>query len=276
MKIATYNIKSGGFNNYFSKSDLPEKLDLIKAAIKKIDADFIALIDTCRWESTFTNDDLKRIFNYKGAYTINIEDKTLLISVGITVLTNLPVISFESVRIFDRNCLKAVVKVGERELNTFSLYLDYRKEQTRESETLSLLNQVQNKNTLIIGDFNSLRSEDVIYSEKIYNKILRLIPFLKLIKVFQGLFDSVEDMFGSQKIVDLLKGNGFTEAEGRVKFEPTMPTKIYFPLIPPIFRVDYFFHSPDLLVENYKVIRGKLFDKTSDHYPISCEVTYLD
>ncbi len=52
---------SGGFSSYTSASSLPERLDLIKQALKKINADFISLIDTFRWDKIFTEDVYKKI-----------------------------------------------------------------------------------------------------------------------------------------------------------------------------------------------------------------------
>ncbi len=272
MKIASYNIKSGGFTSYFSKSATPEKLALIKLSIKQINADFIALIDTCRWEQTFSDENLSEMFGYKSVYRISIHDEKLLIPIGITVLTNLPVLGFENCRIFDRDCIKTVIKEKDRVINLFSIYLDYQDEEIRSKQILSLLEQAEDRNTIILGDYNSLRPEDAAESGRLFYKIVRLLPFIRLSSGFKGTIKTVKDMLLDQKVINLLRSRGFIEAKGSEKFEPTMPTKFFFPLIPPIFKVDYIFHTPDISVNNFQILKGKVFDKASDHYPIACEV----
>ena len=91
MKIASYNIMSGGFNNYNSASNKPERLHLIQKAIETIKPDFIGLIDTFRWVEIFTDKELQKLFNFKYSFHINLDDVRVDKRVGITVLSNLPI-----------------------------------------------------------------------------------------------------------------------------------------------------------------------------------------
>ena len=92
MRIAAYNILSGGFTTYNYESKTPERLQLLIKAIKEINADFIGLIDTFRWDSLFTESELRKIFNYKYVHCINLQDerlKSIGANNGITILSNI-------------------------------------------------------------------------------------------------------------------------------------------------------------------------------------------
>jgi len=97
MKIASYNIMSGGFNDYNFNSLKPQRLDLLKKAIKEIDADFIGLIDTFKWKDIFRQQDLKKLFNYKKVFHINMDDVRVDKKIGLTVLTNFLNVKFKKV-----------------------------------------------------------------------------------------------------------------------------------------------------------------------------------
>jgi len=75
MRIASYNIMSGGFNSYNTTSAAPQRLPLLQKAIREIGADIIGLVDTYRWNEIYTEADLKRLFGYKYAYCINLNDE---------------------------------------------------------------------------------------------------------------------------------------------------------------------------------------------------------
>ena len=122
MKIAAYNIASGGFNSYDSLSDQPERLPLLQKVIKKIGADFIGLVDTFRWREVFTTNDLRKIFGYQNTFHININDQRVDERIGIAVLTNLPVKHFKSIRLKTRDCLKTQIDHQGKVIDIFTLY----------------------------------------------------------------------------------------------------------------------------------------------------------
>src|SRR3989344_2209161 len=75
MKITSYNLMSGGFNSYNSIDESPQRINLIRDAIKKSDADFVSLIDTFRWDQIYSVSRLRSMFNYPYVYFINLEDE---------------------------------------------------------------------------------------------------------------------------------------------------------------------------------------------------------
>jgi hypothetical protein len=72
MKVAVYNVASGGFNTYDSTADTPERLELLKEAVAAIDADIIGLTDTFRWAEVFTASQLQDTFNYPLVASLNL------------------------------------------------------------------------------------------------------------------------------------------------------------------------------------------------------------
>src|ERR1044071_8673670 len=115
MKIASYNIMSGGFDDYSRNHGTPQRLTLLQTAIKKIDADVIGLIDTFRWDEMYTESDLTTLFGYKYAYCINLNDERLRQighNNGLTLLSNVK-INPRTIQLSSRDAIIAQVE-GDR------------------------------------------------------------------------------------------------------------------------------------------------------------------
>ncbi|MFA6004999.1 MAG: endonuclease/exonuclease/phosphatase family protein [Patescibacteria group bacterium] len=273
MRVASYNILSGGFNSYSYDSPLPERIDILKKVIKSINADFIGLIDTFRWDSLYTNKQLAELFSYKSAYCINLNDQRLIKkghNNGITVLTNVPVDHFETVRIETRNAIKSTLKINKNTLDIFTVYLDDLSEDTRILQSKKLLQNVSQDNpTIVMGDLNTLSEHD----------IPKIIPFIDQLatespQIYEGLHSVLSEMKRGE-VIKMFEAYGLKDAgknEG-----PTAPTR----LVPmkienPILRIDYAFHTDNIQVLNFKILKDTIFDQASDHYPIVFELEYLD
>lgn len=245
---------SGGFSSYTSSSSLPERLDLIKRALKKINADFVSLIDTFRWDKIFTRHDLQKIFNYKNAYCVNLEDerlKKLGHNNGITVLTNLPVKKFQTINLSNRDAIKTEIIFKNQPLDIFSLYLDDLSEETRVKQVRSLFKYFNSdRQTILMGDFNSLSQEDATK-----------------IKYIGQFFSILEKMKHSQ-VIPLIRKAGFIDA-GEMG-GATIPTKMAIKV--PFLRLDYIFYTPKLEMVNFHVFKNPFFDLVSDHYPIGANI----
>lgn len=91
MRIASYNVMSGGFNGYEHDTSLPQRLTELQTAVSELDADVIGLVDTFRWDEIYSPGDLKNIFGYKYAVCINLNDQRLREkghNNGLTLLSN--------------------------------------------------------------------------------------------------------------------------------------------------------------------------------------------
>src|SRR3989344_5081210 len=165
MKITSYNLMSGGFNSYNSIDESPQRINLIRDAIKKSDADIVSLIDTFRWDQIYSVSRLRSMFNYPYVYFINLEDerlKKLGHNNGITVLTRNKVKNFETVRLFNRNAVKTAINFNGHELDLFSVYLDDKSEEARVKQVRSLLKKIGvRKHPIIMGDLNTFSPRDI-------------------------------------------------------------------------------------------------------------------
>lgn len=269
MKIATYNVKSGGFSKYGQKTGKPERLNLIKEAVKKINADLIALVDTYKWDMIFTNKELQKIFGYKKSYLINLDDqrlKKLGHDNGITILTNFNNVRFEVIRLFNRNAIKSQVILKKKILNIYSVYLDDLSEETRFKEIKVLLEiSKKERNKILMGDFNSIDRKDLPEVSKNMNTFILNNSNISayFVPVFSGMKKG--------KVVQLLKK--YKYADVFKKYFPTVLTKAtHLNSKKPFMRLDYAFHSPDVKTKNARVLYDKIFDKASDHYPIAFEI----
>ena len=257
---------SGGFNDYKSEKRVPERLDLLVETLKKIDADFVSLVDTHRWTEVFTEDDLKKIFGYKNVFSVKLEDERLKIKGhdnGVTVLTKLPVEKFEAVRLFNRNAIKTTING----IDIFTTYLDDMNEDTRIKQTKSLLELVKpNVPTIIAGDLNTFDQDDVKKSTLKLQDFFDKNPKLEEMK-------TVINSMARAEVVEMFKSRGFIDM-GK-KSGNTVPSKL-FPIKfnEPIMRLDYGFCTPDIKIESFEVLRDEVFDRLSDHFPIKMRVDF--
>jgi len=265
MEILSYNIMSGGFNDYDSLSKTPERLDLLVKTIKNINADFVSLVDTHRWTEIFSKDDLKNIFGYKNVYSVKLEDDRLEAigrDNGVTVLTRLPVEKFEAVRLFNRNAIKTTLDG----MDIFTTYLDDLNEDTRLRQIDSLLNQVVlGVPTIITGDLNAIDEFDLLKTGKIIDELFIQHPEASdLGIILRGMMRG--------EVTRKIRENGFIDV-GKDKGN-TFPSKLFpIKIKEPITRFDYGFCTPDIKVESFEVLKGVEFDQLSDHFPIKMGVS---
>lgn len=268
MKIASYNILSGGFSSYSYDLVTPERLELLKKAISIIDADFTGLIDTFRWDSLYDNNQIASFFGYRNAYCINLNDSRLKKkghNNGITVLTNLPVEHFETVNLGTRDAVRTTIRVNNKTVDIFSVYLDDLSEDVRIDQIQSLLKFVEkDKPVIIMGDLNTLDAEDFVREEPLINKFAASNT---------QLYISMTPVLNEMKrgeVVKILKESGLQDADK--SSEPTAPSKLFPAKIEyAILRIDYAFHTNEMQIANFKVMKDGVFDQASDHYPIVFE-----
>ena len=262
FKLLSYNIMSGCFENYELTSKLTDRFELLKNAVKQIDADYVGLCDTFRWKDTFSTEELKQAFGYNHVLHVDMEDSRVEKEVGVTVMTNLDVKELNVIRAFNRNYIETVLDG----LNIYTCYFDDLSEDTRLKEVNSLLKQVK-KPAIIHGDLNTFTQTDLegkTATKKLFEKENE-----QLMKQLKPVTDEMERC----EVVEVLKGNDFVDAETNA--EPTMPSKL-FPakVTEPFVRVDYIFHTPDIQSSDVTVHKDDLFHKVSDHFPLSATINY--
>ncbi len=269
MKFASYNISSGGFNSYNFESPEPERLELLKKAINVIDADFVGLIDTFRWDSLYANDQIAQIFGYKNACCINLNDERLKKkghNNGITVLTNLAVENFETISLGTRDAIKTNIRINNNMVDIFTIYLDDLNEDVRIEQIKVLLQQVKKGGpTIVMGDLNTLNRNEAIRITSLINKFFAKQPLLS-----ESLKPALEELKRGE-IIKILEKNRFQDADKTGI--PTWPSKLFPIKIGSAFlRLDYAFHTKDIQILDVNVLRDSIFDQASDHYPIVFEI----
>lgn len=265
MKILTYNIASGGFDGYDNKAQEPPRLDLIKKVVNHIKPDIASLIDTFRWDKIYTNKQIANLFEYKHAYSVSLDDERLKRSGadnGITILSNIDNTAFETINLKTRNAIKTTVDTKNSTINLYSVYLDDLSENTRMQQISELLKDISNAPTIVTGDLNTFSPEDLEKTTKLAEKFLANNPR------FEELRPVLNEM-AKTEVIKALFERGFKDAS--TEHKSTYPTLLANSSNKPFVRVDYCLYK-NLEIKNFDVLYEKIFDKTSDHYPILIEI----
>ncbi|MFC1649375.1 endonuclease/exonuclease/phosphatase family protein [Patescibacteria group bacterium] len=270
MKILSYNVMQGGFEKYSFDQKEPKRINLIKKVVASVDADFVSLIDTFRWDTHFTSSDLKSLFGYEYVYCINLEDKRLIDlghNNGITVLTRFPNPHFETIRLSTRNAVKTSIEINRKQVFLFSVYLDDLSEKTRVSQIESLKKHIDDASkTSVMGDMNSFESKHLRKIKMNIKKVLSAVDQAKK----PALVSVAQDMMKG-KTIEEIKKIGLRNVSNTL--HPTATT----PLSPlsetPFIQLDYAFVGSRLNTKNFKVLINETTSRTSDHYPICFEVS---
>lgn len=252
---------SGGFNDYATTG-----LSALQTAIKKLNADIIGLVDTYRWDTLYTQAQLAKLFDYKFAYCIALNDKRLQQlghDNGITLLSNIPV-QPRTVRLATRNAIIAQVQHGTTPpFNMAVVYLDDLSEATRLQQLQALRALIDlDQPLMIMGDLNTIARRDINHSNILIGTFYRRNPSLH--KKLKPILNDMQ----KGEVVAHLESWGLLDA-GRKKYLPTFPT----PLFPadtqqPFLRLDYCFYSPSFTLSRYNVLYDEAFKAASDHFPI--------
>ncbi|OGG01747.1 hypothetical protein A2Z33_00200 [Candidatus Gottesmanbacteria bacterium RBG_16_52_11] len=274
MRLLEYNIESGGFGSYDrTLTPPPERLDLIKETVSGAQADVVVFVDTYRWgnpEVFADNASLAREFGYRQAYQADLDDERLKAigrDNGIAVLTREDA-RFETIRLGNRNAVKASIRTAGSPLDIFAVYLDDLSEDVRLSQIRTLISHTDPAvPTIIAGDFNTLAPVDTKGAKIRYGQILTRIPVSRAGNLF-----SISEKIRNQKVIPYLESRGFTDT-GATKRNPTAPTKKFHRLAFPILRLDYVMTKGTGPVR-IAVIRNHITDRASDHYPVLGNVEY--
>jgi len=271
MKIAAYNIQSGGFANYQSVADRPENLGLLQEAVAEIGADFVGLVDTFRWKDIFSDSDLQQLFGYKYSYHIGMDDVRVDKRIGLAVLSNFPIKRAQALRLATRNCLYTRVELPGKVLDVFTVYLDDKSEDTRLEQVRTLIQATPGERVLVIGDLNCIYKSDGPKLWADFEEFVRENPKFKERGDYESYFvPGIKDAMRGE-VIELIRAAGFKDADSGPR-QPTAFTRIHASGIPTIFRVDHMFGTKDLRVKNFQVLTDAIFETASDHFPVVCEI----
>jgi exodeoxyribonuclease-3 len=253
MKLMTYNILNGG----------EAGIDLVIDVVKQHAPDYLTINEA----NTFTANGhaiLKKIANEANFpyYELALSGEY---DYHVAALSKYPFKKVQKLTPLMRACIIALVETELGDISIASLHLTPYTEDLRHPEIDLITNyQKQYKNTILMGDMNSLSKYDN-YDEnmiKNFNEMqlkkfttderLRLDAIEKILSV--GYFDSAYE----------LKKNE----------EYTAPTAINEYGAHSNMRLDYIFLSQSLLphLKSYEVVKDEHTEKASDHYPVCIEL----
>lgn len=257
MKLMTYNIYKGAIKT------LPQVVEIIKS----VNPDFLTLNEA----NTFADDDckiLKQFAQDTGFPYFEIACRQTVIGKNTALLSKQAFKKISIIEPLNRAYIKAVIKTPIGEIAITSVHLSYISEDERLQEIEVIINsQSQYKNRIIMGDMNALARLDKyqpetasVFNEKQLSKFARPDKSLR-----HEVIDKVLSADYFDPAVQLEKNNESTV--------PTLANEDLAHADVPL-RLDYIFLSKSFLprLKNYSVIKNKLTDGASDHYPVTVEI----
>ena len=235
-----------------------ERMIHAKKLVKKEDPDILIINEASFGEKDSSGRyvDYRKLFKFP--YFAYIPNKHSRIGNAIAIFSKF---SIESSRNFSKRKVtfgRLKIKKGEKIINleTFHPHPS-QTEQQKVSFLKKNLKKIK-KNYLLIGDFNSLSSEDRYNKPRLINAFSR-ISGEKLIKHY--LTNKTVSFVLKQKLIDTFKAKN-------KKFDYTVPTDYLTKDKRSGIRIDYIFCSGDFEIIDSGIIKNKLTEKASDHYPI--------
>jgi len=249
LRIASYNILNGG----------EKRLKYLSRAIKKMNPDICGILEAVGWEKERI--DLQKIardLEFSFFKVVKANSKY-----NIAIFSKIPLDVKNIKKEIKHVTLEAKIKTGSfKNLGIFFVHLSPVSEDERLKELKELTRHIKKYSKVIVmGDFNSLSSHDP-YNHK---KLLEAFKKNKVTKygIERLDFDVIKKIqhLGFIDAVDYLKLPFIATTPTASNEDLNHATKI---------RIDYAFLSKNILtnLKKVKIIKNKLTDKASDHYPI--------
>lgn len=263
IKVMNYNILNGFCNDFPPYKLNPEKMNNAVKIIKEQNPDILVLTEAYFWPFA------KKI-NFKNIPTIFKEmynDYTSLAKGSFRwapiVLSKYPVKDFNSsLSKYQLNHMRALIQIND-ELVTIDAFHPH--PDTTEKQKAEFLKSIlKNKNSkyILAGDFNALSPEDNYDKQKLINGYKNFMGSKAQSKIENMLKGLSIGTILNNSLVDSYK----TENQNN---SFTMPTNMRSKNKDSAVRIDYIFCSKDIKPLNSEIIKNKLTEKASDHYPIT-------
>jgi endonuclease/exonuclease/phosphatase family metal-dependent hydrolase len=259
IKLVCYNILNG-----LSKDDKPyafqkSREEAIVKILQKEKPDVLVLCEAWFWP--FAKQD--KLNNYKklfgDLYNIYAPAQNSFRWAPI-ILSKFP-ISFEDKTAPYKTFMSSVINLGKKKIHLDVCHPSHDSSEKQKTEYLSKLIKNNEKYTIIAGDFNSLSPQDK-YDWQILKK-----GFAKFMK---DKAESKIDDLSKYETINLILNKGFldTYKVKNEKFDYTIPTDLCSKDKSTGIRIDYIFCSKDFKILKSGIIKNKLTEKVSDHYPV--------
>ncbi len=257
LKIINYNILHG-FHTSSKPFELEkERLENVKKLISSENPDILILTEACYGEENKYDIlmDYQEIFKFPYYFYggRNIEW-------GSAILSKYPIIKSENLSEWWVSILRTQIKIKNKFLNVDVVHpypnID-------EDGRLKLFKKILKKYELpyiLTGDFNAISPEDSYDRTKL----------VKGFKTFTKDAEKIVDSLLGKKAISYILSKGLKDAF-KVKnksFEFTVPTDFLSKNKDSGVRIDYIFCSMDMRIIDSKIIKNKITETASDHYPV--------
>ncbi|HLC72225.1 MAG TPA: endonuclease/exonuclease/phosphatase family protein [Candidatus Nanoarchaeia archaeon] len=269
LKIVEYNLLDG-MHDWEEKPRLVEKrLKLVREVVHALNPDILVLIEAC---DVAANDHGIKV-DYKKEFKLPYHYHFPAVSGkkhGNSILSRWPIISSENYSVYQRKFGRVQMKVNEKMI---TIDLVHPHPSLSEIERVQFFKGVlrdMKKPYLLVGDFNAWSLEDT--KGRDINKVIatfKELPHygkedLEVIKA------QVADRATCQS-VEFVKGKDLIDTYRVIHkkgFGYTVPTDSFSTNKDAAGRLDFIFSSKDFKVLDSGIVKNKLTEESSDHYPI--------
>ncbi len=263
IKIMQYNIRTG-FRTFNEPYDYEgDRIELAKKIIRKEKPD-ILILNEAYFESKNKIEilmDYQKIFGFPFYAHGNYENGLSLFW-GDALLSKYPITEVTNKSKGMAGLFRTKINVNDKALNLDITHVSPIPAITSKKQAAFIKNILKDKkeNYVLSGDFNSLSPKDNYKEENLINAWSKFEKNAKKL---------IKEMLKRDAIKYVLsKGLVDTYKKKNKKFDFTIPTDFLSKDKGSGIRIDYIFCSKDFKVLESGIIKNKLTEKASDHYPI--------
>ncbi len=263
LKIMCYNIKRG-----FRELEPPHKSEekrkkLAQKVVEKENPDVLVLNEAYFiGKNSKIKEDYQKIFPFKY-YKAGEHKKGLLPFWGDAVLSKYPITDFQNLSYGHLALLRMKIKIEDDILNLDAIHISPIPVITKsyQKELISyVLKGKSMKNYILAGDFNAVSPKDK------YNKE-------ELRKAWKNIIENGEKVIDEMiegKTISVVLNKGLIDMyrENNKRPSYTIPTDLLSKNKSSGVRVDHIFCTNDFKVIDSYILKNKLTEKASDHYPV--------
>jgi endonuclease/exonuclease/phosphatase family metal-dependent hydrolase len=282
MRMASWNVQSGGFYSYDPTAPTPPREEEIVRVVDHLhhteNCSSLLLTDTYRWDELYGSDlEIAQHLGYKTARYVALDDERLTQNygpgVGITFATDEELISSEAITAYNRNALIATIESEDGAMQVVGSYFDDLDENTRLHQFKALAAYLTDDKPIIMtGDFNALRPHIKGVRAKVGDLVFRsLVSAISLLRPKSELSLATSSM-NRRELIPTIESMGYSDAD-KLKASPTKYANgIPFPLI----SLDYAFSNEAARIKNFRLLNTGVLQKASDHIPIIFDYSPTD
>jgi endonuclease/exonuclease/phosphatase family metal-dependent hydrolase len=269
LKVMEYNIFEGLAKEVEDGKYVVQK-DRIRAAVsmvRKFDPDILVLC-----EASFTPNhknsirrfgvlqNYAKIFNYPHAY-YGVRSRRD----GTTVLSKYP-LKGEDFSLSKMSFVRVRISVEGREIMLDAAHPHPRVEEDDKRGFFKSIIRDRKRPYILSGDFNSISPRDLYDKKKLLRGFNLMVPDDK--SEAESIVKGILDLKPGNYLVKTDLQDSYRVINKKRDFVYTNPTNLFRDYLDAAMRLDYIYCSKDLKVLDAGIIKNKLTDIASDHYPI--------